>query len=228
VALTVSIHQPAYLPWLGYFDRIANSDLFIFLDTVQFERNSFTNRNRIKTANGPIWLTVPVRLAGHFTKTVGEIEIDETQPWRRKHLRSIEQNYHRASAFEERFEQLGAIYGGVGGGLAALCLSQLHFWLAQLGIRTAVVPASELPVTERKSDLVLALCRCVGATRYLSGPLGRSYLQEETFAAAGIEVRYQDYVHPEYPQLYGNFLPAMGIVDYWVNSRAADLFSAKR
>src|SRR5215470_5119272 len=97
--MVLTIHQPAYLPWLGYFDRIAQSDAFIFLDNVQFERNSFTNRNRIKTANGPIWLTVPVRLNGHLDQTILATEIDERRDWRRKHLRAIEQNYRRAPCF---------------------------------------------------------------------------------------------------------------------------------
>src|SRR5450631_1867991 len=101
--MIVAIHQPAYLPWLGYFDRIAASDLFIFLDTVQFERNSFTNRNRIKTASGPIWLTVPVRLRGHMEKILNEIEIDNTKGWKKKHLRAVEQNYHRAPMFAKNF-----------------------------------------------------------------------------------------------------------------------------
>lgn len=94
--MILSIHQPAYLPWLGYFDRIARSDKFVYLDNVQFERNSFINRNRIKTANGPIWLTIPVRLKEHFNKTIADIEIDARQNWKRKHLRSIEQNYRHA------------------------------------------------------------------------------------------------------------------------------------
>jgi len=216
--LIVSIHQPAYLPWLGYFDRIAASDLFIFLDTVQFEKNSFTNRNRIKTLHGLQWLTVPVLIQGHTQKNLLDLEIDTTQDWKKKHLRSIEQNYRRAPFFAGRFDRLAASYLPDATHLAALCYRQLNFWLAELKIATRILRASELPVDGHKSDLILGLCGHVGATTYLSGPLGRSYLQEDRFRAAGIELRYQDYVHPEYPQLYGAFVPALSIVDCWLNS----------
>jgi hypothetical protein len=215
--MIVSIHQPAYLPWLGYFDRIAKSDLFVCLDNVQFERNSFTNRNRIKTARGPTWLTVPVRLDGHFETTIADIEIDEMQNWRRKHLRSIEQNYSRTPNFDRKFEHLVTLYQDKTNRLADLCLNQLRFWLMELGVSTPVVRASELPASGRKSELVLELCQNAGATTYLSGPLGRGYLEEDEFSKAGIAVKYHKFVHPTYPQLYGDFLPAMGVVDYWMN-----------
>ena len=169
--MIVSIHQPAYLPWLGYFDRIAKSDIFIFLDTVQFERNSFTNRNRIKTANGPIWLTVPVLLRGHLAKKLSEIEIDERQDWRGKHLRSIEQNYRRAAGFADRFDRLKVQYDLVASGLADFCFAQLQFWLRELAIGTRIVRASEQAVAGSKSELVMSLCRNAGATTYFPGRL---------------------------------------------------------
>jgi hypothetical protein len=226
--MIVAIHQPAYLPWLGYFDRIAASDLFIFLDTVQFERNSFSNRNRIKTASGPIWLTVPVRLRGHMEKIFNQIEIDNTQGWRKKHLRAIEQNYHRAPMFSKNFERLVAIYPQQPSLLSELCYNQLKFWLSELEITTRVVRASELPVKGSKSDLILALCKHVGAKTYLSGPLGRGYLQEDQLLAANVAVHYHDYVQPEYPQLFGDFAPAMSIVDYWMNCGSSGMFRGKR
>src|SRR6267378_479446 len=134
IDMIVSIHQPAYLPWLGYFDRIATSDTFIFLDNVQFEKNSFTNRNRIKTATGSLWLTVPVQTRGHLHKTLLDIEIDSRQDWKRKHLRSIEQNYRSASCFTKRFDRLAASYPPEAGRLVELCFHQLSFWLKELGI----------------------------------------------------------------------------------------------
>lgn len=225
-ALTVSIHQPAYLPWLGYFDRIAASDVFIFLDTVQFEKNSFTNRNRIKTPQGPHWLTVPVLGQGHFDKTLIDLEIDGRQDWKKKHLRSIEQNYRRAPFFAERFDRLATTYAPAHRYLAELCFCQLAFWLHELRIPTRVLRASEMAIEGSKSDLVLALCRAVGATTYLSGTLGRDYLREDEFAAAGIALSYQDYAHPTYPQLYGAFAPALSVIDFWMN--CADLGAFRR
>ena len=225
--MIVTIHQPAYLPWLGYLDRIASSDVFVFLDSVQFEKNSFTNRNRIKTPKGPLWLTVPVKLQGHLQKVLSEIEVDDKQNWKKKHLRSIEQNYRQASAFND-IERLAALYDPDVSLLSDLCFDQLKFWLTELGIKSRVVRASELAVEGKKSDLILTLCRKVGGDTYLSGPLGRGYLEEEKFAAAGITVRYHDYVHPTYPQLFGEFLPAMGVADYWLNCPERDLFRKKQ
>lgn len=222
--MIVSIHQPAYLPWLGYFDRIAKSNLFIFLDSVQFERNSFTNRNRIKTANQPIWLTVPVRLDAHFDKMIVDVEIDDRQNWRRKHLRSIEQSYSKTPDFARKFQRLATLYGDKTNKLAEFCRGQLDFWLAELGITTPVLRASELPVGGHKSDLVLNLCRHVGATAYLSGPLGRDYLEQAKFFEAGIRIDYHEFEHPVYSQMYGDFVPAMGIVDFWMNCDRPELF----
>ena len=222
--MIVSIHQPAYLPWLGYFDRIAASDMFIFLDTVQFETNSFINRNRIKTASGPLWLTVPVLARDHLDKTLVDMKIDSQRDWRRKHLLAIKQNYQRAACFANRYERLAATYSIQSDRLVNLCYSQLSFWLSEFAISTHVRKASCLGADERKSDLILALCRRVGASTYLSGPMGREYLRENEFIAAGIEVRYQDYVHPQYSQLFGPFLPALSIVDYWLNCVDLGLF----
>jgi hypothetical protein len=226
--MIVSIHQPAYLPWLGYFDRIAKSDVFIFLDNVQFERNSFINRNQIKTANGPIWLTVPVRLDAHFDKTIVEIEVDSRQNWRRKHLQSIEQSYSRTQDFAQKFSRLTVIYEDKTNKLAELCRGQLDFWLAELDITTRILRASEMPAGGRKSALVLNLCKHLGATKYLSGPLGRRYLDETEFIKAGIDIEYHEFVHPVYSQTHGEFVPAMGVVDYWMNCGQGDLFKGSQ
>lgn len=216
--MIISIHQPAYLPWLGYFDRIAKSDVFIFLDNVQFEKNSFTNRNRIKTPNGPLWLTVPVKLHGHLDRVIGEIEVDEAQNWKRKHLRSIEQFYHNAPQFPAKFDRVAASYAPRISLLAEFCYQQLLFWLSELKIETRILRATEMIATGQKSDLVLALCKEAGATTYISGPLGKGYLQEEDFSAAGIQVEYQDFRPTEYPQQYGNFIPGLSVLDYWMNA----------
>jgi hypothetical protein len=215
--MIVSIHQPAYLPWLGYLDRIARSDVFIFLDTVQFEKNSFTNRNRIKTANGPLWLTVPVLSQGHIGKTLRDLEIDNRQDWRSKHLRSIEQNYRRAPFFADRFARLKTLYSQVQNSLTELCFEQLKFWTVEFGLSARLLRASELAVQGTKSDLVLALAAAAGATDYISGPQGRGYLDEPSFRDAGIKLHYHDFSPRPYPQLYGEFVPAMAALDYWFN-----------
>jgi hypothetical protein len=216
----LSAHQPAYLPWLGYLDKIARADVFVYLDTVQFEKNSFINRNRIKTAQGVQWLTIPVKTRGHLSATLRDTQIETGQDWRTKHLKAIAMNYRRAAHFPACFRQLESLLSDSQTNLAELCWAQLRFWLELFAIETHVVRASELDVLGTKSDLVLALCRHFGADHYLSGALGRDYLVVEDFRAAGVEVEFQQFAPPVYPQLWGDFVPALSVVDYWMNCGA--------
>jgi hypothetical protein len=216
--MILSIHQPAYLPWLGYFDKLVRSDVFVFLDNVQFEKNSFINRNRIKTPQGALMLTAPVRSKGHTDSTLKETELDNSQRWKIKHLKSVSLNYRSAPRFNHCYSKLEALYEADDTLLADMCFRQLQFWLRELGVEKKLVRASSLPVTSKKSDLVFDLCRHFEADHYISGALGRDYLEEEKFMNAGIRIEYQDYRHPVYPQLHGEFLPYMGIVDFWMNT----------
>ncbi len=225
--MILSAHQPAYLPWLGYFDKIISSDVFIYLDTVQFEKNSFTNRNRIKTPQGAQWLSIPVKLKGHLDKSIKEIEIDTSQNWQKKHLNAILMNYGRAPRFDECFAKLESLYTTGYNLLNDVCWDQLKFWLNELHISTRIVRSSELPLDTRKSDLILDLCRFFGADQYISGALGKNYLVERDFEDAGISITYQEYVHPEYPQLWGDFLPYMSILDLCMNTSNYDLIGKR-
>ena len=227
--MIVSAHQPAFLPWLGYFDRIARSDVFVFLDGIQFEKNSFINRNRIKTKRGPLWLTIPVNHKGHTSSTMVATTIAGDNSWRRKQLCSISQAYSRAPYFGSVFPKLESLYKIEGATLADTCFSQLQFWLSELSITTRIVRMSDLELSERKSDLVLEICQKLGATNYISGALGRDYLELAQFQAASVGVTFQDYAHPEYRQLHGDFVPNLSIVDAWMNlgPETAALFAPK-
>lgn len=216
-AVNLSAHQPAYLPWLGYFEKIARADVFVYLDTVQFEKNSYINRNRIKTPQGAQWLTIPVKRKGHLSGTLRDTQVDDSQPWRRKHLKAIALNYGKAPRFEACFPKAETLLTIPESNLAELCWQQLRFWLDEFDIATRLVRSSELPAMNSKSGLILDLCRHFGADHYLSGALGRDYLVEDDFRAAGIRVEYQDYAHPVYPQLWGEFVPCLGVVDFWMN-----------
>jgi hypothetical protein len=217
--MIITIHQPAYLPWLGYFDKIIRSDLYIFLDSVQFEKNSYTNRNKIKTPQGPIWLTVPVKSKGHMSSCLYELEIDHTQHWKDKHLKSIYSNYRRAPYFEETYSKLELLYASEHKFLADLCYEHLQFWLGELGISRTLVRSKDLKVGSSNSDLILDLCKQFKASTYISGALGKGYLKEHEFAEFNIEIQYQNYYHPVYPQLWSEFEPYMSILDFWMNSR---------
>jgi hypothetical protein len=222
--MIVSINQPAYLPWLGYFHRIAVSDAHIVLDHVQFEKNSFTNRNRIRTPENWCWLTVPVRTAGKFGDlAINEIEISGEKKWAPKHWQSLRLNYSKAPFFAQHAAFFEGIYARPWQKLADLATEITAYLLDAFGIRTKMYFSSQMSVPGKKDELVLNLCRELGATVYLSGSLGRNYLQEELFSNQGIAVRYDDYRHPTYPQVYPGFEAYMAAVDLLFNTGPASL-----
>lgn len=216
--MIVTIHQPAYLPWLGYFEKIMKSDIYVFLDTVQFEKNSFSNRNKIKTPQGSAWLTVPVKIKGHTGSSLMNLEIDQLQGWRNKHLKSIHANYKKAPRFEECYPKLERLYQFEYQRLSDFCYDQLLFWFKELGISTQIIRSSQMELHSSKSQLVLDICTKLGAQSYISGMLGRDYLDELQFEKHNITITYQNYIHPIYPQLWGDFQPNMSIVDFWMNT----------
>ena len=225
--MIVTIHQPAYLPWLAYFDKISRSDVFVFLDTVQLEKNSYsyTYRNKIKSPQGSMWLTVPLKAKGHMNNTIREIPIDYSQRWKKKHLKSIFFNYNKSPYFNELYPKLESLYQTSYEFFSELAYMHLLFWLEELQIKTKVVRASDTPINSRKSALILDLCEHFQATRYISGALGKNYLDESAFQQKSIHIEYQKYQHPLYPQLYGDFLPNLAIVDFWMNTHQTDLIS---
>lgn len=225
--MIVSAHQPAYLPWLGYFDKISRADVFVYLDTVQFEKNSFINRNQIKTPQGSMWLTIPVKTKGHTSASLRTTEIDDAQPWRSKHLKSIEMNYRKAPRFEEYFPKIEELIRTPENKLAEYCFQQLQFWLKELNIRTRVVRSSELEIDSAKSNLVLDLCKYFKADHYLSGALGRNYLIIDDFISSEITVEFQEFNHPQYPQLWGSFAPYLSILDALMNCHVDELLTNK-
>ena len=219
--MIVSIMQPAYLPWLGFFDRIAASDVYIVLDHVAIDRNSktkFANRNRIRTADGWSWLTVPIRSKGrHGELLLDRIELDNETNWRAKHWRAIETNYRRARYFEEYAERLRAMFDTPWSHLAPLDAAGQRILMEALGLDTRTMRSSEMGCRETKGRLIVELCEKAGATRYISGPFGRDYLEPADFEAAGIELTFHDYDHPEYEQCFAGFEPYMSVIDLLFN-----------
>ena len=227
--MIVSIHQPAYLPWLGYFDKIRRADCFVYLDSVQFQKQSFQNRNKIRTPDGSIWLTVPVETKGKLHDTpLKDLPINNRVDWRRKHRAALEQHYRKAPCFDEVMPELHDVYDRDWHRLSDLCFAMLEAFNRRLGIGTRIVKASELgDLDAAKGDLVLALCETLGASCYLSGSLGRDYLDPEAFKRARVDLAFQDYAHPHYHQAYPGFEPAMGVVDLLMNvAEPAEVLSA--
>lgn len=211
------IMQPTYLPWMGYFDLMDNADVFVIFDTVQFEKQAWQQRNRIKTAKKESkWLTVPV--VQELGQRIRDVKIKAFNPWRRKHWGSIEQYYKRAPYWKPYSEGLAAIYAQPWDSLFELNLTLLNFLKDQLGITTKLVCASDIPVSGEKVGLLVNICHYLKADVYISPVRAAEYIEEDNmFVAGGITLRYHQYEHPVYPQLFGEFLSHMSVIDLLFN-----------
>ena len=215
--MILTAHQPVYLPWLGLFHKIALSDAFCYFDDVQYLVKDWNNRNKIKTQNGEIWLTVPVLTTGYREKKIREIEIDNSSNWRRKHWKSIYLNYKKAPFFSKYADFFEDVYKKEWKYLTDLNEYMFKWFLKELEIKVEYSKASELNFQGYKSDLVLDMCKKLKADLYIFGVLGKDYAEEKKFIKEGIKIYFQEYKHLVYPQLYGNFLPYMSIIDLLFN-----------
>jgi hypothetical protein len=229
----VAIIQSSYIPWRGYFAMIAACDAFVFLDSVQFTRRDWRTRNAIKTSNGVIWLSVPVKQKGNFHASIDSIQIAEPT-WARKHLRSFESAYSRAHAFK-------AIFPALTEGFLAIeheaSLSTMNQHLTRticgiLDIKTPLlrdvdlVPRTDLEAMDA-TDRLIQLALAAGGSEYVSGPSAKSYLDESRFHAVGLSVAWMDYASclVPYQQLWGDFEPAVSIVDPLLNLGSAGVLA---
>lgn len=211
------ILQPSYLPWLGYFDQLLRCDVFVVYDNVQFDKHGWRNRNRIKTAQGPQWLTVPVRTYKQDWPTNREIAIDNTQHWRKKHLASLRQNYAKAPFFADYIGLFDDLFAREWTTLFDLNMASFRMLTEALGIVREICFASEMDVEGDPVDRLIAICRQVGANRFFEGAAGKNYIADERFLKAGVTIEYQDYQHPVYGQLHGAFVPFLSVVDLLFN-----------
>jgi hypothetical protein len=213
----LTAHQPVYLPWLGLFQKIQAADLFCVFDIVQYQKKDFNNRNKIKTKNGEMWLSVPVESKGYLDKKIHDIKILE-DGWRRKHYKSIYFAYEKSIFFDKYigdFEKI--IFHGKQKFLTDLNFEILTFLLKSLNISTPIVKASDYNFTGHKSDLVLDMCMKLNADTYIFGELGRNYVDIKSFSEKNINVLFQNYQHPKYKQLHGDFSPYMSVIDLLFN-----------
>jgi hypothetical protein len=215
---TLVVLQPGYLPWLGYFDLLKKADIFVHYDDVQFDKHGWRNRNRVKGPKGAAWLTVPVLHSGRAGQSILDVQIDNHQSWRRKHLSTIGQLYARAPFREVVLPQLQEILERPWGRLVDLDLAIIDWLAAELDIETPRYRSSELGIGGERNERLLNLCRHFGATRYLSGNAAQEYFDVALFAAAHIEVTWHDYVHPTYAQLHGTFVPYLSVLDLLLNT----------
>lgn len=214
--ISCTILQPSYIPWRGYFHQIQKSTFFVFYDDVQYDKRGWRNRNRIKTPDGPIWLTIPVHSRGAQTQhiPINEIRICWDKRWNEEHWRTIEYAYHHLPNFDQFAPILQAHYEQKPEYLANFTIDLTIEISRLLGIKdTNFIRSSLLNVDGRKTDRLINILLLLGATHYISGPSARGYLEEDKFKSAGIELEYMDYNYPEYPQPFPPFDPQISILD---------------
>jgi len=214
----VAIVQSNYIPWKGYFDLIAAVDEFVLYDDMQYTRRDWRNRNQIKTPQGVAWLTVPVKVKGKYHQTIRETEIDELG-WGGSHWKSIVLNYRKAPYFDEIANLIEPIYlRSDHRFLSQLNRDFLEIICRYLGISTRITNSWDYDLVDGKSERLAELCLQVGATEYISGPAARTYIDEDVFKARDLKLSWFDYHgYPEYPQLWGEFVHAVTILDLLFN-----------
>ena len=215
--MILSAHQPSYIPWLGLVNKILLCDTFCIFNDCQISGEQWENRNRIKGPNGEFWLTVPIKGRENRGRKLYEIEIDNTQRWRNKHRKSIINSYQKAKYFSEYMSFFNEFYSMDFQYLTELNEYFLRWILAILKIDVEIVRATDLCLEGQKSDLVLDMCKKLGADVYIFGSQGEGYADKDSFEQAGIKLYFQKYIYPAYPQLYGDFVPYMSVIDLLFN-----------
>lgn len=213
--MIVAIHQPNYLPWLGYFRKIAAADVFVFLDDVQFSKGSYTNRVRILVDGQPRWLTVPVSFT--FGDSINRVHCGDPQ-WVAGHLDRLRAAYRGAPAFKAAWPAVAAIYEGLSGNdLASINIAMITELTRPLGLETRFLRSSELEVSDARSDdrLVALVAALAPGGTYLSGKGGAGYQDPAKYAQAGLELRYSEYAAEPYPQHCGGveFVAGLSVLD---------------
>lgn len=212
--MIVAVHQPNYLPWLGFFRKMAACDVFVLLDNVQYPRRGFCNRTRVKSPQGEVvWLTVPV-IKGKYTEQISEIKLFEPEKNLKKQRLLLHHFYRRTPYYQLLADRIEAVFEGTWLELAPINIELIKVLAELLGINTPIITASSLgEVVGAKSERIIALCRVLGADTYLSGEGARAYNDPQAFAEAGIKLVYQRFIPPEYPQGDAPFIAGLSVFD---------------
>jgi hypothetical protein len=219
----LAAHQPAYLPWLGYLDKLAKSDVFVVMDDLQYEPQNFQNRNRVKLNNGTSWLTVPVERGEQSDRILDKRITHCANPkehWQRRTWRTLQVHYGKAPGFARFKDELEDVYVRRWERLVDIDLHMLELARNWLGLTGPILRSSSFGLEGQKTDRLIDLCRKVGAKVYLSGSGGATdYLDVDAMKRAGITVLWQTFVHPRYPQRYPGlgFIPKLAFLDLLLN-----------
>lgn len=215
--MIVSVHQPEFMPWLNFFDKLDRSDIFILLDDVQFRKNYYHNRCNIRSRKEAVLLTVPVK-SGPLKRNINETRIVQ-ENWNRKIWKSIVQNYKKAKYFHKYEEKFYEIFMKTWDNISDLNSSLIKLLASLLGIETNIQISSKLSIKKSTdpTERLVDICRFFGAVKYISGKFGINYLNLESFQKNGIEVILQDYTYPAYRQVYEPFISGLSVIDLLLN-----------
>lgn len=213
---TISILQPSYIPWLGYFEQIAKSDIFIFYDDVQYTKNDWRNRNKIKTSNGWEWMTIPIKSKGKFKEKINEVDVCGIN-WTKKHFRTLFINYSKSPFFNTYKDKFKEFYNKKWIKLSDMNIELIKMICGIIGIERKFFCSSKLGISGKRSERLLNICKNFNGDIYYSGNAAKNYLDTKLFKQNKIKVVFQDYQHPIYPQLYGNFISHLSILDLLFN-----------
>lgn len=213
----VAIHQPNFLPWLGYFNKIARSDIFVLLDHVQFPKTGGCWTNRVKVIVGGVssWMTVPIQRNYQGVQSINNICIDNSKPWRKKMCKAFETNYRKCAYFSSTIDLLAEIFSYKGNNIAEFNTRGLKKISEHIGWNDRMfIISSNLKCYEDGTDLLVSISKAVGATIYLAGGGAGDYQDDTVFKKNGVTVAYQNYKHPLYPQSRSKqFHPGLSIID---------------
>ena len=216
--MKISILQPSFLPWLGYFKIIQKSDVVVFLDDVQFDKRSWQQKNIIKTVKGPLNLTIPVLTKNKFDQKINEVLIDYKKDFIKKHLTTIKQNYSKSKYFELYFDFIEKIYNQKHKYLFHLNMEFILFFMEKIfHVKKKIYFSSDLNVKTKKSQLILDICLKFNSTQYICASGSKNYLDENAFYNKKIKIEYNNYIHPHYKQLYGDFISNLSSLDLVMN-----------
>jgi hypothetical protein len=223
--MRIAIVQSNYIPWKGYFDLMRSVDEFVLFDDVQYTRRDWRNRNRIKTARGPAWLTIPVNTRGRYLDPIKDITVSDGS-WGARHWRTLAANYAKAPYFRQYAERFERLYlENQEAHLSAINRRWLEALCAILGVRTRLSWSMDYDIVEGRTERLVSICQQAGADCYVSGPAARVYLDANCFRTAGIGLEYFDYAgYPEYDQLFPPFDHFVSVIDLILNQgpKAAD------
>lgn len=215
--MKLSAHQPQYMPGLRFFSKMKNSDLFAYLDDVQYEKREFQNRNKVRTGKGWQYLTVPVMVKGKFSQKINEVRLNPTYAWQTEHWRAIQLNYSKARYFRDYAAELAALYSGKYARLMEIACASVDFLRNAFGIATSIVFSSSFKLSSVSTSRLVELCAVAGVDEYYSGAGAREYLDEKLFAGNHIKLTWQNFKVLPYPQVFAGFEPDMSALDLLLN-----------